>query len=110
MQDMNKYLVLAVALSASLSLFPSFGQQADAGAGRDVFEAKCWDCHNTDSNEKKVGPGLKGTKNGKLPSGKPATHDVILPIINKGGGDMPPFGALLNDQEKEDVIAYVLTL
>ena len=82
----------------------------DAAAGKDVFEGRCLDCHNPDSTEKKEGPGLKGIKDGKLPSGKKATHDTLLDLINKGGAGMPPFKDLLSSKEKEDVIAYVLTL
>ena len=108
---MSQRILLVALLSFSLTFFASFAQPAgDAGAGRDVFEAKCWDCHNTDSNEKKVGPGLKGTKDGKLPSGKKATREIILDLINKGAGDMPPMQNMLSGQDKEDVIAYVLTL
>ena len=104
--------LIALCLSLTVPLAPAQSKKAsgDAGAGKDVFEARCWDCHNPDSKEKKVGPGLQGTKDGKLPSGKDATHDNILENINTGKGDMPPFKDLLTDQEKEDVIAYVLTL
>ena len=78
--------------------------------GKDLFEAKCIVCHNPDSKDKKIGPGLQGVKDGKLPSGKNATHDVILEVVNAGGGGMPAYKELLTDEEKEDVIAYVLTL
>jgi mono/diheme cytochrome c family protein len=113
---MNNFgIVLVGVCVVLLAASPVFSQGAkkasgDAGAGKDVFEARCWDCHNPDSKEKKVGPGLQGVKDGKLPSGKESTHDNILENINKGKGDMPPFKDLLTDQEKEDVIAYVMTL
>ena len=84
--------------------------QKDVAAGKDVFEAQCLTCHNTDSTDAKDGPGLKGVKNGKLPSGAKATRDAILEIINKGRQAMPPFKETLTDQEKENVAAYVLTL
>jgi cytochrome c len=85
-------------------------QSGDATAGKDVFEGQCWDCHNTTSPEKKLGPSLKGVKDGKLPSGKAATREVLLQIINKGAAEMPPFEKTMNEKQKEDVIAYVLTL
>ena len=75
-----------------------------------MFETKCSICHNADSTEKKIGPGLKGIKDGKLPSGKDATHENVLDNINNGGGGMPAFEKLLTDEEKANVIAYVLTL
>ena len=86
------------------------GRKGDAAAGKDVFEAQCLSCHNADSTEPKEGPGLKGVKNGKLPSGAPATRDEILDLINSGRDAMPSFRELLTDRQKEDVIAYVLTL
>jgi cytochrome c len=115
--------ILMVALCLSLTVPASFAQKAkktktvkagkasgDVAAGKDIFEAKCAVCHNADSAEKKIGPGLKGVKDGKLPSGKPATHDVMLEQLNTGGGAMPPYKDLLTDDEKNNVIAYVMTL
>jgi mono/diheme cytochrome c family protein len=85
-------------------------KKGNPSAGKDVFEGKCSDCHNADSKEAKDGPGLQGVKDGKLPSGKAATHDVILDLVNRGRDAMPPFKDILSDQQKEDLIAYVLTL
>src|SRR3981081_1125751 len=87
--------------------------QADQGhpaAGKDVFKAKCAECHNADNKEVKEGPGLQGVKDGKLPSGRKATHDVILDLVNKGQDAMPAFKDILTDQQREDVTAYVMTL
>ncbi len=98
---------LPVFLFASVS---TLGAAGNAATGKTIFETKCALCHNADSKEKKIGPGLQGVKDGKLPSGKDANHDTILENLNKGGGGMPAFEKLLSDQEKEDVIAYVLTL
>jgi mono/diheme cytochrome c family protein len=78
--------------------------------GRAIFESKCSECHDPDTEDTKVGPGLKGIKNGKLPSGKQATHDNVLEILLEGRDEMPPFKDVLTDQQKDDVIAYVLTL
>jgi mono/diheme cytochrome c family protein len=89
----------------------------NAEAGKRLFEVKCAVCHSVESNQRQVGPGLKDTHKGKLPSGKPATHDVILKLINEGGDNtvssgsgMPVFKDLLSAQEKEDLIAYVRSL
>jgi cytochrome c len=89
---------------------PKKSETADVAAGRDVFEAHCSDCHNADSREAKEGPGLKGVKDGKLPSGRAATRSQILEVIDGGGALMPPLKNLLTAKEKEDVIAYVMTL
>jgi cytochrome c len=81
-----------------------------AAQGEKLFAAKCSVCHSADSNEKRVGPGLKGAKEGTLPSGRNANHDAILKQLNNGGGGMPVFKELLTDDEKEKLIAYVLSL
>jgi mono/diheme cytochrome c family protein len=123
---MKKLMTLAVAVLLSLAVSVSYAQKeskkhkgkkeeakaatGDPAKGKDVFEAKCIVCHNPDSKDKKIGPGLQGVKDGKLPSGKDATHDTILQNVNNGGNGMPAFKELLTDEEKEDVVAYVLTL
>ena len=83
---------------------------ADAANGEEIFETKCGVCHNADSKDKKIGPGLAGIKDGKLPSGKDATDEVMTENLNKGGNGMPAFEKLLSDEEKADLIAYMKTL
>ena len=119
---MKMLRIVAVALACSLAISVAFGQKAskkakketakagDVAKGKELFEGKCIVCHNPDSNEKKIGPGLKGVRDGKLPSGKAGSREVILEIVNAGGGGMPAYKELLTDEEKTDVIAYVLTL
>jgi mono/diheme cytochrome c family protein len=86
------------------------GASGDAASGKTIFEGNCSDCHESSSTETKVGPGLKGVKSGKLPSGKPASHATILNLLNSGTDVMPSFKDTLTDKQKEDVIAYVMTL
>lgn len=108
--------VVAAGLALALALAPSRAQDADAPKGDierglDVFEGQCYDCHNADSDVYKSGPGFKDVSKGKLPSGKDATRETVLEIINQGfeGGQMPAFSDVLTAQEKEDVTAYVLS-
>ena len=84
--------------------------EGDAEKGATLFETKCSVCHFSDSKEKKIGPGLAGIKDGKLPSDKDATKENILKNINEGGGGMPAFEKLLTDEEKGHIIAFVMTL
>jgi mono/diheme cytochrome c family protein len=105
-------LVCAVGFGLSL---PGRFQSVEADAanlvsGKNVFEGNCSDCHNADSRESKEGPGLKGVGGGTLPSGRKASADVIRSVIEGGGAGMPPFKDMLSEKEKEDVIAYVMTL
>ena len=109
------YRFRCLAAASAMALVLSFGatlRAADGNAadGKELFETKCSVCHNADSKEKKIGPGLQGVKDGKLPSGKDTTHDNVMDNLNKGGGGMPAFEKLLADQEKADVVTYVLTL
>ena len=82
-------------------VYPEIGQR--------VFVTKCAVCHEATSTYHLVGPGFKGTKAGKLPSGNDATDRTLLEILNKGANGMPPFHTL-TEKEKEDVIAYIKTL
>jgi cytochrome c len=104
-------LALGVCLAFAAFATPDGESKGDVERGKKIFDGQCADCHFPDSTDEKFGPGLKGIKDGKLPSGKPATHDALLEIVNDGVGDeMPPFQDTLTDQQKEDVVAYVRTL
>jgi cytochrome c len=88
----------------------SLAYAGDPATGKVLFESKCAICHAADSSERRVGPALKGTKEGTLPSRKDSTHDAILKQIENGGGGMPVYRELLTKTQKEDLVAYVLTL
>lgn len=104
------WLAVGLALTSMAPFAVAAKGDGDAAKGKALFEIKCAICHNVDSKEKKIGPGLQGVKDGKLPSGKDATYENILDNLNKGGGGMPKFDKLLTDEEKDNVTAYVLTL
>ncbi|MES1257907.1 MAG: cytochrome c [Acidobacteriota bacterium] len=84
--------------------------KGDAARGKAVFESTCEECHDPYSREERVGPGLQGLKIGKLPDGRPATHDKLLDIVNNGPAEMPAFKDRLTEQQKEDVVAFLMTL
>jgi cytochrome c len=85
--------------------------KGDAAKGKEVFEANCSVCHNADSTEKKMGPGLKGLfQKDKLTNGKKPTEANVLAKINEGGNGMPAYKDMLSDQEKDDLVAYLKTL
>jgi len=83
----------------------------DAAKGKEVFE-QCSVCHNADSAEKKMGPGLKGLfKKAKLDSnGKPVNDANVIGKINEGGNGMPGYADTLTAAEKADLLAYLKTL
>ena len=80
--------------------------------GKQLFEKKCGLCHASTTEERRIGPSLKGLKAGILPDaiGKAATRENILKQINDGGNGMPVFRELLTKDEKDAIVAYVMTL
>ncbi len=85
-------------------------KEGDVAKGKEVFE-QCSVCHNVDSDEKKMGPSLKGLfKRAKLKNGKPVNDDNVRALINSGGNGMPSYQDMLSDPEKADVIAYLKTV
>ena len=108
---MNKGILtlasLGLLLAASLHLKAADG---DAKKGETVFQS-CAPCHNSDSDETKVGPGLKNLfKRNKLVNGQPVTDANVVALISSGSGAMPPFGDSLSADDKNNVVAYLKTL
>ena len=108
---MTKSKFLVFCLSAALAAKVAVAQgKGDAEKGKEVFE-QCGVCHNLDSDEKKMGPALKGLyKKTKMKNGKVPTDASVRAIINAGGNGMPAYADMLSDEEKDNVIAYLKTL
>jgi mono/diheme cytochrome c family protein len=108
---MYRFRVLAIAavLAMSGKVIMS-APKGDAAKGKVVFD-QCAVCHSADTDEKKMGPGLKGLfKKDKLTNGKKPSDATVLAKINEGGNGMPPYKDTLSDAEKDDLIAYLKTL
>ncbi len=109
---MRKYIVSSVsaaALFALVALAPA-QKKGNAAKGKEVFD-QCAVCHNVDTDEKKIGPSLKGLyKRDKLKNGKKMTDDNVKAMINTGGNGMPAYADMLSDSERDDVIAYLHTI
>jgi len=89
---------------------PQPAAAADAKKGEAAFD-NCSVCHNSDSTDAKVGPGLKGLfKREKLVNGKPVTEDNVKSLITDGSGAMPPFGDSISAEDKDNIIAFLKTL
>ncbi len=83
----------------------------DAAKGKSTFEDSCSGCHNADSTEKKMGPGLKGLfAKEKMNNGSKPTEETVLKQINEGGNGMPGYKDTLSDEEKAGLVAYLKTL
>jgi cytochrome c2 len=85
-------------------------KKGDPDKGKETFE-QCSVCHNTETDDKKIGPSLKGLfKRDKLKNGKKVTEENVKAMINAGGNGMPAYADLLSEAEKTNVIAYLKTL
>jgi mono/diheme cytochrome c family protein len=83
----------------------------DVAKGKDLFEANCGVCHNSDSEERKMGPGLKGlSKRAKLVNGEAMSDASIGTLVGAGGNGMPGFADLLTTAEKADILAFLKSL
>ena len=105
---------LSLAVAGSLSLAAdkekSKGKAGDPEKGKELFE-QCGVCHNADSDEKKLGPGLKGLfKKEKMNNGKKPTEENVRAQLDEGGNGMPAYKEMLTEEEKNDLIAYLKTL
>ncbi|HLH01720.1 MAG TPA: c-type cytochrome [Bryobacteraceae bacterium] len=102
-------MLVCASLSAGISAAQS-ASKGDAAKGKETFE-QCAMCHNVDTDEKKMGPSLKGLfKRKTLQSGKPVNDANVLDQINNGGNGMPPYKDMLSADEKANVLAYLHTL
>lgn len=89
----------------------AFAQKSgDPAKGKEVFD-QCSVCHSATTDEKKIGPSLKGLfKKPKLSNGQKPTEANVLAIIDKGKGAMPAYGDILTKEEKSHLLAYLKTL
>jgi cytochrome c len=113
----SNLLVIAVGIALSCSLALGQGKKkagapkgGDVAKGQEVFQ-QCGVCHNADSTEKKMGPGLKGLLAAeKMTNGKKPTEANVRAKIDEGGNGMPAYKDMLSEDEKNDLIAYLKTL
>lgn len=102
--------LLAAMLTAAPQDEKAAKGKGDADKGKETFE-QCGVCHNTDTDEKKMGPSLKGVyKKAKLNNGKKPSDATIKAIINAGGNGMPAYADMLSEEEKDNLLAYLKTL
>jgi len=108
--------LFAVQLRSSLAqdskAAPAAPLSEAATSGKAVFAEKCALCHNADSTEKKLGPGLKGfyARGTFTTDGGKVTDESVTKFIETGKGMMPPFKDTLEPAKLKDVVAYVKTL
>jgi cytochrome c len=80
----------------------------DSGSKTEDVIQQCSGCHSMETDEKKVGPSLKGLfKRPKLANGRPANETNIRLVIRQGGNGMPAFDRILSSGELERLIAFL---
>lgn len=87
------------------------GLNAQQAHGRKVFNIYCMNCHPAYSSHGNKGPGLKKLfQKQYLPSGLTATDEHAEQSILRGRGMMPRFGDQLDQEEMQQLMAYLHTL
>jgi cytochrome c len=112
-------IIFGALAGAGALLAQDSGKKSSGGAnaaavarGKTLFQQKCSICHYDTSDQKKIGPGLKGlNKRGTFSvNGNKITDDSLKTWIENGDNLMPPFKDVLEPAQIKDVIAYVKTL
>ena len=84
---------------------------AQQAAGKMAFNAHCAQCHYERVDQPKNGPSLISLfKKPSLHSGAAATDERVTSTIVNGHGLMPPMGAQVDEQEIQDLLAYLHTV
>jgi mono/diheme cytochrome c family protein len=79
--------------------------------GHAVFQARCAVCHYDRKTGPLHGPAMIGMfKKPALPSGAPANDERVTATILNGHGLMPAMGNTMDQQDLEDLLAYLHTL
>ena len=101
--------LILLAVAGSIFISAANAQDGDPYRGATLF-ATCSNCHEANSTKEKVGPGLKGLFNRpKLVNGQKPSEQAVRRIIDTGGNKMPSF-AKLPKRQKDDLIAFLMTL
>jgi cytochrome c len=90
----------------------SHASAGSAVRGKELFEKKCAMCHFADSDQKKIGPGLRGiSRRGTFSvNGNKVTTESLKTWIENGDSLMPGMKDVLEPAQIKDVVAYVKTL
>ena len=88
------------------------GLNPQQAAGRKLYDNYCDRCHAPYSSRGRQGPPMKEVfKKQFLPiSGMPANDDRVGDIIRMGRNKMPAFSQEMNQQQINDLLAYLHTL
>jgi mono/diheme cytochrome c family protein len=84
---------------------------AQQARGHAVFQARCALCHYDRKDASLHGPALIGVfKKPYLPSGAPANDERVTDTVMHGRALMPALGNTMDQQDMDDLLAYLHTL
>jgi len=115
----HRRIIALIALSVALAgCSPSPGPSKpenqltpQEARGRALYQQYCASCHYASQTGDLHGPSLFAMYRKKyLPSGAPANDQRVAPVILRGRNMMPGYASDLNDQQLQDLLAYLHTL
>ena len=103
---------LAAACASFVLIFVGCSSNESAQRGQELFDLQCAACHEGPTPDlKKRPPRLEHLfAAAQLPSGAPTTDAQVRKTIVEGLRTMPAFDKRLNEQDLDDLIAYLRTL
>lgn len=114
MKKIRFALLLAPVLAGCKSIPPPTPLEqlnAQQTRGYRVYQAHCLVCHNDRTNTPSAGPALRGIfKKQYLPSGAAATDERVSATILHGRNMMPAQANVIDQQDLDDLLAYLHTL
>jgi mono/diheme cytochrome c family protein len=85
--------------------------QSDKGeGGQKIFETNCVTCHGPDGTGNTAIGKAVGAKDLHSDEAHKMTDEEIFKQIQKGNGNMPPFGGTLNKAQIDSLIPYIREL
>lgn len=106
-------IVLILVLLGVLRALVTTPERSPAQRGAALFqEMGCSRCHDTDSREAKVGPGLEGLfDRSELPvSGRSVTEETVRDQLRSPYKNMPSFADRLDHEQMHLIAKYLKTL
>lgn len=98
-------LFILLSLAVFNFIFSRPALAADAAKGAKIFNANCTACHMSGRN---VVAAAKTLKKDALEKYQMKSSEAIINQVKNGKNAMPAFKGRLNEQQIEDVAAYVL--
>jgi len=110
--DVEREVAGAAIESAPMTLAADEVVTTSVERGAQAFGTYCSGCHNDDSTDVKVGPGLAGllSRDRIAASGKPMSPENVRGQIIDPAGGMPSFEGHLTDEQLDDLLSYLETL